>query len=1161
MERRPTIKRITVPNLFAPGEGRRIDRLSWRPDLTLADLVPEGWRRDRTWALHHGKRVNPRAWPEREVGPGDEVLFVADPRGVEAALIGIGVSAWLAATVAFVVNLGLSVGLSLLAQKLLATDDPGEEASPTYSFGNLTMTTRSGQTIPVVYGEHRVAGQVLQAVPTKDEGGNDVLQLLVGLCEGPIQSIGGLTSDQNALTGSSIPDGIRVNGNAASDLEGVKVWTRLGTKDQEPIPGFEALSSVVPIDVTLEKDVAVENTTETAVTAFTVVLLHPDGLYRQTSKGKIRSESVWYQVRWRKNGEAAWYGSETVEYRDTKTAPFTSHYRNDEPGQVYGEAVTIDVEVTRLSDDSDYRHHRSLNWNATIERQGDLDLSYTHIALVGISIPAQAQANSDTPTVTSNLEGKKVWQWDPTDLEPTTTTWSFAYSANPAHCLADLALNERYGAGNIFTACDLDLDALDAWRQYCDELVDDLSGTSTMAKRWELALVLDSPMSFWSAAGLISAAGRAQLLLAGQKLRVKIERAVDPVQLFTVGNIERDSLRIQYTSVEDRPNLVEVQILNAATNYEHDYASLQDEERLAATGAEVRKEEVTLYGVTAKWRALRQAQYLLNVAKLMLTGIEFRAGVDAVALEPGDVFAFQHDVPDWDSSFGGRCYAAAGNATVTLDRELTVTSTDEEWRVWARTSGTGADVLQDRRIVADVGTYAAGTELTLTSDWDPGDRPAQGDVYAVLNAAGSSTIRYYRAVEVELAESLTRRISGLEYTADLYDDTPDLVVDDEADDPINRGAIPPNPSSLTLTEGGDSTGSTLTVAVVPAEWPWRYPLRVYMRDATEGETELGLEAEITSRKPHVTLDTVENGHTYVVAVAPGAADGSVFRAPDRGITGSITLEGPVNFPDDVTGVAVTQNETFVEVTWTGIDADVNDFREYVVWRGQSWALRRELARIADPYTTRLQTTDWAVGDDFFGVRVLSNTSLYSEAPGLTTATLAVPSGESTDTSRDEVSLGWTGTKTNVTVNGNGELELSASQTSGTYVSGTVDEGSSAARRVGLNAQAWQDDATAWDDLTSTWSELTTTWDAETGTWASYDSIWDSRAAKLRSWEGSIPSQLCTLDLAISLDGGDYQAYVPGVYTYQTVAFRLTLARDDATNRQVRVDACLLTTSS
>jgi len=1156
-----TVKRTLVPNLFDLSS-REAERLAWRPDLTIEDLVPDGWRRDRTWALHRGSRVQPTAWASTEVGPGDEVMLIADPRGVEAALIGVGVSAWLAATIAFVVNLGLSVGLSLLAQKLLATDDSGEEASPTYSFGNLTMTTRSGQTIPVVYGEHRVSGQVLHAVPEKDEGGNDVLQLLVGLGEGPIESIGGLTTDQNLLTGASIPDGIRVNGNPASDLQGVKVWIRHGTKDQEPIPGFETQASVVPIDVTLERNVAVENTTTTAVTGFTVVLLHPDGLYHQTSKGKIRSESVSYQVRWRKNGEAAWDGTETVTYRDAKTSPFTSHYRNDEPGQVYGKAVTIDVEVTRLSEDSNYRHHRSLNWNATIERQGDLDLAYPYVALVGLSIPAQAQANDDVPTVTCDVEGKKVWQWDPTDLEPTTTTWTYAYSANPAHCLVDLALNERYGAGHIFDACALDLDALDAWRQYCDELVDDLSGTNTTAKRWELALVLDRPMGFWAAAGLICAAGRAQLLLAGQKLKVKVERAADPVQLFSVGNVERDSLQVQYVAVDDRPNVVEVQFLNAANNYEDDYAPLEDEDRLAASGATIRKESVTLYGVTAKWRAYRHAQYLLNVSKLMLSSIQFRAGVDAVALEPGDVFAFQHDLPDWDSGFGGRCYAASGNATVFLDRALTVTSTSEEWRVWARTSGTGADVIQNRRIVADVGTYAAGTELTLTSDWDPGDRPAQGDVYAALNAAGTATIRLYRAVEVELEENLTRRISGLEYTDDLYDDTPDLVVDDEAKDPINRGAIPPNPSNLTLTEGGDSTGPTLVVAVVPAPWPWRYPLRVYARDVTEGETTLGLEAEIHSRRPSVVLDTVEVGHTYVVVVAPGAANGSVFRDPDQGITGQITLEGPINFPDDVTGIAVTQDETFVDVTWTAIDPDVNDFKEYVVWRGQSWALRRELARITDPYVERLRTTDWAVGTEHFSVRVLTTTNLYSESPGLTTATLAVPSGESTDTSRNEVSLSWPGTKSNVTVNAAGELELSASQLTGTYVSATVDEGSSAARRVGLNVQALQDDeSTAWEDLATTWAEMTMSWDEATGSWASYDTIWDSRAAKLRSWEGPILARYCTLDLAISLDGGDYQVYTPGVYTYQTIAFRLTLTRDSATARQVRVDACLLTTSS
>lgn len=119
------------------------------------------------------------------------------------------------------------------------------EDSATYSFDGAENTTASGTAIQIVYGEHRVAGQILnmytEALPTQivTNGAiyqENTLMAQVGLCEGEIESV-----DQVQV--NKIPAALYSKVTTAPDPE----WWRAGTNEQAVMPSFLFSESSVPV--------------------------------------------------------------------------------------------------------------------------------------------------------------------------------------------------------------------------------------------------------------------------------------------------------------------------------------------------------------------------------------------------------------------------------------------------------------------------------------------------------------------------------------------------------------------------------------------------------------------------------------------------------------------------------------------------------------------------------------------------------------------------------------------------------------------------------------------------------------------------------------------------------------------------------------------------
>lgn len=246
--------RLTVhrtPLSPVPSDDRRVDA-----GPTIASFAPDelhgGRLSENAIAFIDGVPIEQRDWA---VTPTDGVRFLnfverADGPAAAPYLISLLVSA----AVSFV--------SALLFPPPSFPKQRDDEGSPTYSFGGLGNNRFEGLPIPVLYGELRLGGQVINNyIEANAQASPDsYLYILIALGEGQYQEIAGQTvdtPDDAPLTGSLLAT-MLINGNAAENFDGIEAWVRMGTLEQAPIPGFHKLFTPNTTDLGLSAEITTD---------------------------------------------------------------------------------------------------------------------------------------------------------------------------------------------------------------------------------------------------------------------------------------------------------------------------------------------------------------------------------------------------------------------------------------------------------------------------------------------------------------------------------------------------------------------------------------------------------------------------------------------------------------------------------------------------------------------------------------------------------------------------------------------------------------------------------------------------------------------------------------------------------------------------------------
>lgn len=291
-------------------------------DMDVAAIVTERGRQQRI--------IEPDDLTNTLVPPNSVIHLVAIPAGIEISLGAI------------IASVLVSAAVSAITYLLFAPDDPPtpveNDTSKTYGWNGVSTNYKSaGAPIPLVYGYHGVGGLVISQEITQytalsttgptstvqDE--IEVLNLLIAVAQGPVKSIGGITEDADGLEGDQLPAGLKINGNSADNLDGVKAWVRLGGLDQDTIPGFSFASSIYPVGLPIanydDNGVVITGFTDSADfdmpvegDRVTVRIAFPNGLYKlNTSNGAAETQSVAVNIRYQELDGAGVPTGPTVE--------------------------------------------------------------------------------------------------------------------------------------------------------------------------------------------------------------------------------------------------------------------------------------------------------------------------------------------------------------------------------------------------------------------------------------------------------------------------------------------------------------------------------------------------------------------------------------------------------------------------------------------------------------------------------------------------------------------------------------------------------------------------------------------------------------------------------------------------------------------------------
>ena len=623
----------------------------------------------------------------------------------------------------------------------------------------------------------------------------------------------------------------------------------------------------------------------------------------------------------------------------------------------------------------------------------------------------------------------------------------------------------------------------------------------------------DVEMDMWTSAMKVAQIGRGQLIKDGTKYTVAIDKSIagdltQPAQLFSAGNIYKDTFKETFLPKADRAAEIEINFLNADKEYSRDTLSVFN----PGIDNPTNRVNLQLFGITKVNEAWRAGMLRLYQNQYILRTIEFDVDVDAIACTAGDVIYFQHEVPQW--GYGGRIVSGT-ESSITLDRTVQIAH-GQTHEILIR--------LSDDTIVQKQFTeMTAGETNVLTLD--TGDTfatvPEQFDVYTfgLINVSNKE----FRVLDITRSQELRRKIRAIEYVEAVYNvDTDTPVVPDNTiySALVNmlQGVTNLTAKEL-LVKRPDGTIDNTVMLTFDISYRGEFvSADVYCRKTNTPWTYLATTTSDSYRIENVTaLDT------YTFAVLRRNKNNHMQSIYD-GTKVSLYIYGKTAPPEDVTNFTGQASLNGLELKWNPVsDVDVS---HYVIrWSTQTsgvlWTAALELNRTDSTTLTvpaALDGTYLIKAVDTSGIESENATAVVTTIPGVINFNALYIMTE------DPV---FTGTKVETVITA-GDLEIAEDGSGnvkafGSYETGIYDLGSLQIVRVSV------DFAVVGVDKDNTFNDIT-----------DFDAVTDLDGA-------TIPGINCELQIAVSTDGstfGSWMKFTVGDYSARKVKFRAVLTSSD-----------------
>lgn len=302
-----------------------------------------------------------------------------------------------------------------------------------------------------------------------------------------------------------------------------------------------------------------------------------------------------------------------------------------------GEGELTAVREVKVNDDyliskSGCSYTAYLGTNAQPADSRNSDENYSNTGYLAVSLHASDDLTGN-PVITSIVDGLKVKVWN-------NGTFVRQFSRNPVWCLYDIMTNRRYGCG--IKEKRIDLDSFIECAKYCDELIDDGTGTGTKEPRFVFDAVIGDLQDADAVIAAIAATFRGFVVYSEGIYKIRLERAELPTQEFIEGeSIISNSIAISRSSRLETPNRVIVQFTDPV-HWTTDQYTLDDDDDIRDRG--LRDKTISFIGVKRRTQAARTANYIFDMLHLCPNFVEFKVPFDKIEAEPGDIVKITHSV-------------------------------------------------------------------------------------------------------------------------------------------------------------------------------------------------------------------------------------------------------------------------------------------------------------------------------------------------------------------------------------------------------------------------------------------------------------------------------------------------------------------------------------
>lgn len=410
-----------------------------------------------------------------------------------------------------------------------------------------------------------------------------------------------------------------------------------------------------------------------------------------------------------------------------------------------------------------------------------------------------------------------------------------------------------------------------------------------------LDLAVDKPEDAWESLLEVAYTARGRLTRDARRVRIVIDRSRSPVEVIGQATIQAGSFSMSYSSGATSPNAYDVTFWDEVLNYEQSTVPVEHRSVAGQTDLSlVRREQLTLYGVTRRSQAKREALFRLNLLQDVHRQGSFVCSADALAIQAGDVVQVAHEIVPRGTS--ARVIDASDASTVALDRPVTL----QPATTYLLAVRSGTSQFEVREVTSAAGTYdgTAGDHLTLASSLTL--LPAKYD-HAILCADGDELLA--EVTSISLTADLKRSVQWREHVSSVFQVE---EYGDFPDDPDGASALaafessssaPPEPvTTLALRERLARSPGGGVAHVIAATWEASPTAPAQVQDhaisysVDGGPWEPAGVAGPSARSYTLTVPRVPPGARVAVCVQARGAGGR-SRAPGRSARAALPIRG------------------------------------------------------------------------------------------------------------------------------------------------------------------------------------------------------------------------------------------------------------------------------